>query len=277
MKASAYRFAAAAALCLAALLASEQDRVTTLRTAAALIDHGDLGQAAAALQQLLAHSADDPLALNLLGVVRMREGRPREAEQLFLHAAENGPQFPGPHVNLAELYGAARWREALQQLHEALKLSPGHQQASAVLRRITKEAASDALKAGDGSGALSVIEEARQIAPDDAAILYEAGLVETQLKSYAPAEKALRQVLHLDPAYADAMYALARTCLSDNRAADAESWMREYLKVRPNDATALYGLGYILMSEQKTGDARAAFEASLKMRPEQTESLFKIG
>jgi len=51
------------------------DRVTALKRAAALIDARDLAGAEAALEPLLRDTPGDALALNLMGIVRMRQGQ----------------------------------------------------------------------------------------------------------------------------------------------------------------------------------------------------------
>src|SRR5579875_2790376 len=96
------------------------DRVETLERAAALIARHDFASAAQTLQPLLTESPDDPLALNLLGVVRMEQERPAEAEALFHKAIQSGDKIPGPHINLARLYAVNRPLNAVAELKAAL-------------------------------------------------------------------------------------------------------------------------------------------------------------
>jgi tetratricopeptide (TPR) repeat protein len=257
--------------------AAQEARVAALRQAAASIDHSDLPDAARILQHLLDQKPDDAVALNLMGVVRMRESQPEAAEKLFRQAIDKGPRLPGPHVNLALLLAASRPFEAITELGEALKRAPGDAQAQAALRAIAEKAALQAVKAGDKERALSLVLHARRELPRDPEMLYKFSLVAMESGLFPDAKAALDEALRLRPDYPDASYALARAYLGEGKAAQAEEQLRKYLIARPTDASAQYGLGYVLMSEQKLDEARVSFERSLAARPDQTESLFQLG
>ncbi len=260
-----------------ALLPAEDNRVRALREAAASIDQNDLAHAARTIEELLQRRPADAVALNLLGVVRMRQGDAAEAERLFGQAVKNGPRLPGPHINLAALYGPARAQDAIAQLSEALALAPHDIQAESALRAVAEQGALAAVKAGDREKALGLMLHARHALPHDAQLLYKFSLVAMECGMFSDAEAALDEALKQRPDFPEATYALARAYLGESRASEAEQQLRRYLAMRPDDASARYGLGYVLMSEQKLDAARSAFEQSLAIRPEQTESLFQLG
>lgn len=270
--------AAMGLLCQAAQPAGDRAaRVNTLQQAAQFIEAQEFPRAEALLRALLDKSPGDPLALNLLGVVRAGQQNPVQAEDLFRRAAEKGPHLAGPHVNLALLYGKARAEDAIRELGKALELAPGDDQAQSALRAIAKAAAAEAARSGDKERALALLLRARQTMPRDPEILVETALAAMELGLYADAEKDLLDSLRLRPDFPRATYALARAYLAESKTQQAEEQMRKYLAARPDDATAHYGLGYILLTEQKVGQARAAFERSLALEPRQTESLFQLG
>jgi tetratricopeptide (TPR) repeat protein len=250
------------------------DRVTALKRAAALIDTRDLAGAEAALEPLLRDTPDDALALNLMGIVRMRQGQPAVAEALFRRAIEHGPPLPGPHVNLATLYGDQR---AIPELCQALKIAPSNAEAASLLRTIAERSALAAMRDGDKEKAIGLMLDARAALRRDPEMLYKFGLVAMEAGFFADASKAEEDALQLRPDYADAMYALARALIAGGKGQQGEIWIRKYLALRPSDATAQYGLGYVLVAEEKLDEARAAFERSLALQPEQTESPFQLG
>jgi tetratricopeptide (TPR) repeat protein len=252
-------------------------RVATLERAAKLIGAHDPSGAEDALQLLLDKSPDDPLALNLLGLVRMEQKQPEQAEALFRRAIEKGPHLAGPHVNLAMLYGAARAEDAIKELSEALKLAPDHDQARAMLRDVAQSAASECARAGEKEKALAVMMAAHRAMPRDPDLLLETALAAMEDKLFADAEKYLLKAIAIRPDFPAATYALARAYLEQDKMILAEQEMRKYLAARPDDATAHYGLGYILVAEQKLDEARAAFEKSLALQARQTESVFQLG
>jgi tetratricopeptide (TPR) repeat protein len=252
-------------------------RVQTLQKAAALIERHDLASAETSLQPLLANAPADAVALNLLGLIRMEQKRPEEAETLFRQALATGHHIAGPHVNLAVLYQSSKPLDALAELAAALKIAPENAQAQSLLRVIAKEAALSASRSGNASAALTLLANARESLPRDPEILYEFGSVALGLGLNRQAQQALEEALQNRPDYPEAHYALARVYLEENRPAEAERHMRAYLVARPDDATAHYGLGYILVAAERLDEAKAAFERSLALQPGQTESVLQLG
>lgn len=267
-------------LCVLALLARNQapaGRTETLQRAAAFIQQGDLASAENALQSILKHAPHDPLALNLLGVVRLRQQNSAEAADLFHQAIQTGRKAAGPHINLALIDGADRPLEAVAELQEALVIAPGDEQAVSLLRAIAKQSAMNAIQSGGENKAMAVLLKACSVLPSDPELLYDSGLVEYESGAYQAADRSLTEALKLKPGYPEALYALARTYLAESLAKPAEDQMRTYLAEKPNDPTAQYGLGYILMAEQRIEEAKQAFERSLALQPDQTESIFQLG
>jgi tetratricopeptide (TPR) repeat protein len=254
---------------------SDGDRVAALREAAKQIGAQNLSAAEDALKPLVA--TNDPIALNLLGVVRIQQGQSAEAETLFHRAIEKGPALAGPHVNLARLYGKSRGEDAVTELARALELAPDLDQAAQLLREIAVAAAAELARSGKKEAAVALMLRARKALPHDPDLLVETALAAMEAGLYHDAESFLTEALAIRPRFPRAHYALARAYLGDGKGQLAEAEMRKYLVLRPDDATAHYGLGYILMSEQKVEEARAAFEASVAMEPRQTESLFQLG
>ncbi len=255
----------------------QQERIAALQQAAERIGAQDYSGAETSLRALLLNTPEDPLALNLLGVVRMGQQRPTEAEELFRHAIEKGPRIAGPHVNLAMLYGDKRPEEAIAELGKALGLAPDSAPAQAMLRTIAPAAASAAARSGDKDRAMALMLRAQRILPHDPDLLVETALAALETGLNADAEKYLLEALAIRPDFPRANYALARACVALGKMPEAEEQMRKYLAAKPDDATAQYGLGYILIAEQKRPEAKAAFERSLELEPKQTESLFQLG
>jgi tetratricopeptide (TPR) repeat protein len=267
-----------AAVTMVALPAFAQtQRLQTLQNAAALIQAGQLSSAEDQLQPVLRRNPDDAVALNLLGLIRLRQEKTDEAADLFRRAIAAGHNIPGPHVNLAMIYGTDQPGKAISELQQALAIAPDDKQAISLLRSVAKQASQAAMQRGDQKGANDVLASARSVLPQDPELLYDSGFVAYACGSYPEADQWLSQALKLRPDYPEASYAIARTYLAENLAKPAEEQMRRYLTEKPDDASAEYGLGYILMAEQKLGEAKAAFEKSLVLQPEQTESVYQLG
>jgi len=175
------------------------------------------------------------------------------------------------------LFGAARAEDAIVELSEALKLSPGHEQARLLLREIATKAAAGYVRSGDPDRALALMLRAREAAPDDPDLLVDTALAAMEKGLYADGVKFTLDALRIRPDFPRATYALARAYMGDSKLPLAEEQMRKYLAMKPDDASAQYGLGLMLVAEQKVDEARPAFEKSLALDPQQTESLFQLG
>jgi tetratricopeptide (TPR) repeat protein len=253
-------------------------RVQALRLAASALQRHDAKGAETLLESLLAKSPNDPVALNLMGLVRVEQQAPAEAEKLFRQAIkESGNHIVGPHVNLAALYASQRPLDAIAELREALKLAPENAQARSLLCAVVKQSVTAAIQSGDKERAVAVAMKAREALPHDPELLYDFGLAALESGFYHDSQESLEEALRIQPDYSDAMYALARAYLEQSKAQQAEQQMRKYLAAKPNDATAQYGLGFIFLAEQKLDQAQAAFEQSLELQPNQTESVFELG
>ena len=255
----------------------QASRVATLEEAAKLMGAGDLTGAETALKPLVNQTSPDPIALNLLGMLRMMQGKTADAESLFRQAIEAGPHLPGPYINLARLYGKARAEDAIDQLGKALEIAPGDEEAAALLREIARAAGSEAALSGDKERAVALLLRAHKILPRDPDLLVDTALAAMDDNLWPDGEKFLLEALTLRPDFPRATYALARAYLGQSKSQLAEEQMRKYLAARPDDATAQYGLGFILIAEQKVDEARAAFEKSIALEPRQTESYFQLG
>jgi tetratricopeptide (TPR) repeat protein len=251
-----------------------EGRVASLQEAAKQIGAQNPSAAEEALKPLV--DQDDPVALNLLGVVRIQQGQTADAETLFRRAIERGPALAGPHVNLARLYGKSRAQDAIAELAKALELAPDLEQAALMLREIAASASAGLVRSGSKEAALALMLRAHKVLPHDPDLLVETALAAMEDGLYQDAEGFLTEALAIRTGFPRAIYALARAYLGAGKGQLAEAEMRKYLALRPDDATAQYGLGYILMSEQKVEEARAAFEKSLALEPRQTESVFQL-
>jgi len=98
---------------------------------------GQLGQAEAIYQELLAADPDQHDALHLLGLIRMEQDRTTIAIELINRAIALRPQMPAFHHNIAGLYRrCGRLEEARHAYAEALRLKPDYGEACQGLAEI---------------------------------------------------------------------------------------------------------------------------------------------
>src|SRR6185436_13134282 len=123
-------------LCLFAAPARAQstDVLQAFEQVAALIRDDRLAEADKELTRVLKLQPDLPVALNLMGSLRAKQGRLAEAESLFLRAVQNDKNFTGARMNLVYLYLLKRAPDkAIPQLNEVLALEPENLEAKVLL------------------------------------------------------------------------------------------------------------------------------------------------
>jgi superkiller protein 3 len=282
-------------------VAAQVDPTTEhLQRAAELIRNGDLGPAEAQLNLVFKREPREPNALNLLGVIRAQQHRPREAENLFLDAIEANKSLFGAYLNIGQLYLDQKEPDrALWALTEAEKLEAtrGTERSFQLLfnlgaawyqkgeRRRAEEFFLSALETepddvptlralaniaranGDLEKALSYLVRARKIAPDSAAVLYDFGWTALNLNLVYDALTALEQLHRMKGADPQYLYPLAIARLNNGQKTEAQTVINQYIQLRPQDGRGYYVLGAILYADKRFAEARTALQRSLSLMP----------
>jgi regulator of sirC expression with transglutaminase-like and TPR domain len=200
---------------------------------AGLMDKEDLPARAAALADLLARefgyigdveSYDDPANANLIRVTERRRGLPVALGVIWLHAARaagwgsHGVDFPAHFLvaleghktqvvldvfNGGQVMSARELRALLKRVEgEKAELRPGLLQPMStrrVLLRLQNNIMTRRLEAGDLRGGLRCTEDMLLIAPDQAELWRQAGVMNQRLEQMAAARDCYQRFLDLVP------------------------------------------------------------------------------
>lgn len=200
---------------------------------AATMDREDLPGRAAALSELLAgefgyvgdtETYDDPANANLIRVIERRRGLPVALGVLWLHAARaagwgsHGVDFPAHFLvaleghktqvvldvfNGGQIMSAKDLRVLLKRVEgENAELRPGLLQPMStrrVLLRLQNNIMTRRLEAGDLRGGLRCTEDMLLIAPDQAELWRQAGIMNQRLEQVAAARTCYLRYLELVP------------------------------------------------------------------------------
>jgi tetratricopeptide (TPR) repeat protein len=258
--------------------AAPSGNIALIKDAAEAMAAGNLQKAETELKTVLAENPDEYRALNLLGIVRAQQRRESEAEQLFKQAIQQKPDFVSAHVDLALLLvQTMRQDDAVVEFKEALRLDPDRNDALSSLLNIWRTQAQGALQTGDLEKALALLIQARKIAPQDADVGFEFGMVALRMSLLPDAEQAFQKVLTLRKDDPKAVYGLGRAQIGLHKFQDARGSFEHYVQLRPKDASGHYAFGFALQALQQTAEARRQFEQSIDLQPVQTESYFQLG
>jgi tetratricopeptide (TPR) repeat protein len=227
---------------------------------------------------VLRASPDEYRALDLLGVIRILQGRETDAQDLFGRVVEMKPDFASGHAHLGLLYlQMGRPDEAVPQLREAVRLDPARTDASAALVHIWRDQAQAAATGGDPATALALLTDARKLAPKNPDVQLEFGMAAVRMSLWQDAIEAFQQRLQQRKNDPMALWGLGRAFTGLSKFEDARQQFARYVAVRPDDSSGHCALGMTLAALERSVEARTQFEQSIALTPAQTESYFRLG
>jgi len=232
-----------------ALAVTENNSVANHNLGNYLMAEGRLSEAIPYLQTAVRIDPDSPPAHTDLGSALAQSGQLPDAIAQFEQAVELAPNAPIPHNNLGSaLTQAGRFPEATNEFQAALRLDPNYDEARRNLAAAESQAQSAGpaeshmvrgvalLKAGDLSGAVTELETAVRLDPNDPDAQNNLGVALSrfparQRESIAHFEAAVR----IKPDFADAQLNLG-VALSGipGRLADAIHHLEEADRIKPD-------------------------------------------
>lgn len=296
-------------LCLVAAPARAQsaDVVKIFEQVAEMIRDNRLAAAEKELTNVLKVQPNLPVALNLMGSVRAKQGRLDEAETLFLRAVQNDKSYNGARMNLVYLYLIKRAPDkAIPQLNEVLALEPANTVARVVLGDAYL-AANDLQRAEenylavldsklDNAAALFGLAQISRAKGEmrEAAIylnrvsqltaearspdfLYKFAFEAMRVGMFDEAKSALERAVEVKPKEPQYLLALGIAWLRKGDLFEAEKLFRRLLELQPNNAQGQLHLGYVLLNQKKYTEARTWLEKSARTSAPIPEVFYYLG
>ena len=230
--------------------------------AQAAIDHGDVAEAEAALEQQVVRTPASAVAQQRLGAVYLLDGRLAEAKECFSRALKIDPDYVDAVIGLGQvetLEGdaeSARKRfetaieidphrtqahfslgsvlqimgqiePALAEYFRALECEPNHAQASRCIAAIQ-------LSRNQPEQALSRLDRVLEMAADDGEARFLRGRAQLALGHTEPAIADLQHAIRTLPGRADIYYHLALAFEAHHKTADALTAAREAMRLAPD-------------------------------------------
>jgi len=289
------------------LYAQSTDVVQAFEQVAALIRDDRLVEAEKELNRVLRLQPDLPVALNLMGSLRAKQGRLVEAESLFVRAVQGDKNFTGARMNLVYLYLLKPAPDkAIAQLSEVLTLEPENLEAKVLLgdaylaKNDLQKAEENYLAALDNkldnAGALFGLAqisrmkgEHREVAiylnrvgtlitsSTSTDFLYKFALEAMQVGLFDEAKSALERAVQLKPKDPSYLLTLGIAWLRKTDLFEAEKIFRRVLVMEPNNAQAQLHLGYVLLNQKKYAEARTWLEKSARTSTPIPEVFYYLG
>ncbi len=218
-----------------------QDPVKSVRIQAAYIlsdvplqsmtafDRASLNEALEEYIQVQKFNSDRPSALVNLGVVYTRQGKLKEAEEVYKRAIALEPAYVYTYINLSDLYrqtkqdvkGEVLLREAIRRNSGSADLYHSY---GLVLTRLKKR-----------GEALAAIQKAAELEPNNIERKYYWALAVLQTGNHDKAIQILEDAYKLDPNNIDILYGLATICRDRGDMRKALKYGRQLVDLSPDN------------------------------------------
>ncbi|MFY2559916.1 tetratricopeptide repeat protein [Corallococcus terminator] len=272
--------------------------------AVAIARAGELTAAESALRALVTQNPRLDYAWTNLGIVQERLGRHEDAERSYRQALAVAPEQESAWDCLARLYGRTDRSAALETelrglveakqdsvpLHTALaitllqqkKLAPAAAEAKQALRlderntRAMQVLAQVYYREGKHELARMVLENARDIAPGDAATRNALGLVYLALKVGPQALEEFKEAAKLRPDFAEARNNFGALLNEAQDYPAAVTELEAAVRAAPDFAAARLNLGNAYRGQGEFERAKSEYEQVLTLRPGQPDPFFNL-
>ena len=253
------------------IFAQDPDVVQRFEHIATLIRENRSAEAEKELASVLRIAPELPVALNLMGTIRAKQGRLNEAEALFLRAVRKEKGFNGARMNLVYLYLLRRAPEkAIFQLREVLTVEPTHAEANEKLAELL-------LSTGRIDECIGFIERQKPTAP--ASLLVILGDAYLAKKTLDKAEENYLVALEGRLENAGALFGLAQISRLKGEMREASIYLNRVgtLAADSKSPEFLYKFSLEAMRVGMFDEAKSALERSLELRPKEPQYLLALG
>jgi protein O-GlcNAc transferase len=253
-------------------VAAQSDKLLVqLERAAALIADNRIADAEKELSSILRVAPKDPAALNLLGTIRAKEGRLREAESLFLRAVSGDNKYVGAHMNLAYLYTLKGLpKNAIAELRIVVSLDPKNIEPLDRLARML-------LAQGEIDEGIKVLEQGEQSQPLSSPLQLLLGDALLKQGSADKAQARYQNALQLNADDTDAVLGLAQVAIARGDAESASTYLARARKMTASSADTLYRFALVALSLGLYEEANGTLLAAIKLNPQDPAYFLALG
>jgi tetratricopeptide (TPR) repeat protein len=209
----------------------------------------------------------------LMGSACNRLGRFQEAANALQNAIRmGGGESPEVHYQLARALGGLGKQEerraALARFTELTRKSKQDTENQRMSFRLVDEARA-LVDAGNLAAAAAKMEEARELRPTDAQILFRLGGIQLDLRRYDVARNCAQEAISLAPSEWLNHFLLAQVELRSARWQEARASLEVAVKLKPDAAEVHNALGDVALQEKNLPLAIASFERAVQLDPQQ--------
>lgn len=240
-----------------------------LKRALALQSSGQIVEATAAFEAILARNPNEFAALYSMGLIEHQNGNSKSALSYLERALNSEPAQPIGHYALGTiLQGLGLFEEALASFDAALALNPNYKEVytnkSRLLHSMNRQ-----------PEALTTLKAALEIFPHDKGLLNNIGYVLTEFKLYPQAAHYFKRLVDIDPLHegAQGLHAYARLHACDWT--DYEKNRSQILQAIEDDHRVCNPLALMAFTDDARLLQKCAVEFGKSRFPASSSSLWK--
>ncbi len=231
---------------------------------------GAAGAAQSAYEKALELEPDQEMAWDYLTRLRCRTGKASDVEARLRTRIAHNPAAIGPRTSLVyALLHQKKYETATNEAKKVLKADERNVRAMQLLAQVYYREKKFEL-------AKMVLENAKAIAPHDAATWNDLGLVNLALEAKPQAMESFRQAVALQPDFAEANNNFGALL---NEAQDFEAAVKVLeaaVFTAPDFAAARLNLGNAYRGKQELKEAIAEYQQVLRLRPDWVDTYYNL-
>lgn len=242
-----------------------------LETAVQQHSAGRLEEAESGYRTVLEAVPDNPVALQLLGVIAYQVGDVQSAFDLISEAVAIDPKYAEAHFHLGLVCKAlGRFDDAIESYRRSIELNPAHPQAHNNLANTFQAV-------GLFDEAAESYRKALSFDPNYVNALSNLGVVLAKLRLPDEAVQSCRQAVELDPENADVHSNLGYALLELGKPDDAIPCFRTALAIESEDPETHNNLGNALQEKDRLEDAISSYQKAVRLAPNYTDAQNNLG
>ena len=255
-----------------------------LRLAEALLDQGELNEAAVQIESALAHAPSNPHGQFAKARLLMAQG---DLERAKIWARQSAtPDKRAPHLLIAQLCrrtrdaaGEALALQALQRVPDAATTWDDPDTAAITSLRQDRMArlarAEDLAKSGETMKLKETLYEMTAGSDGSSAAAQLAWIFDQEGKN-REAENLLRHQLRNSPGDERLQFMLGNACFRQEKYAAAETEFRRAIELKPDYADAWFNLSLTLIELDKSAEAHEALITTVRLSPSRVQARISL-
>ena len=227
---------------------------------------GDLPEAEDVCRDILQTDPNQPVALQMLGVIALQSGKNDIAAKYIQKAIETNPGDADGHSNLGlALQNLGRLEESAASYRKAIDIRPGFAEAHNNLGNTLTQL-------GRLEEAVIHFQKAIQINPNNANEHNNLGNTLKDLGEFDEALASYRKAIQMRPKFAEAHSNLGNLCSDLQRLDEAVDHIQKAITLRPDFADAHNNLGVVLQKLGRLEESVDSFHKAIAINPDYADA-----